>query len=434
MNLLAGYGIVKGMPIAAHAGLDEPVRQRSLRDHNLGLVMRHVAAGPQPVSRADLAARTGLTKATVSALVDELLGGGLVTEVAPPPRTGAGRPATGLTVAAQGPAGLGLEVNVDYLAACVLDLTGAQRQLEVRRRDQRGRTPGRVLGDLADLAAETVAAAAADGLRVAGAAVGVPGLVADDGVVRLAPNLGWREVDVAGALRARRDIIGIPLDGAALIVDNEANLAALAELHAQSDPRPSFVYISGEIGVGAGIVLEGRLLRGSRGYGGELGHVTIHPDGVECRCGSRGCLEAYANQEVLLRAAGIRPGRSTPEVDGVDEALERLRQRAAAGRESTLKALDTVGTALGIAAAGAINLLDIDTVVLGGIYAPLAPWLAESVTREVSARTVTSAWAPVTVRAAALGTNATVVGAAGSVIRGIREAPAPWLDHAVSQA
>jgi predicted NBD/HSP70 family sugar kinase len=393
--------------------------------------MRHVAAEPRPVSRADLAARTGLTKATVSALVDELLGGGLVTEVAPPPRTGAGRPATGLTVAAQGPAGLGLEVNVDYLAACVLDLTGAQRQLEVRRRDLRGRGPGRVLSDLADLAADAVAAAAADGLRVAGAVIGVPGLVAGDGVVRLAPNLGWREVDVAGAMRSRAGSIGVPFDGAALTVDNEANLAALAELHAHPDPRPSFVYISGEIGVGAGIVLEGRLLRGSRGYGGELGHVTIHPDGAACRCGARGCLEAYANQEVLLRAAGLRPRRSMSQADGSDEALSRLRQRAAAGAHSALTALEEVGTALGIAAAGAVNLLDIDTVVLGGIYAPLTPWLAEPVAREVAARSVTSAWAPVSVRPAALGTTATVVGAAGSVVRAIRDAPAPWLDLAV---
>ena len=407
---------------ATTAQRDEPVRQRSLREHNLGLVLRNVAASPRPVSRADLAGRTGLTKATVSALVEELLVGGLLAEVDPPPRVGAGRPPIGLVVAAHGPAGLGLEVNVDYLAACVLDLAGTQRRLEVRRGDQRGRTPKRVLGDLARLAAEVVAAAARDGLRVVGVNLAVPGLVTAGGVVRLAPNLGWREVDVAGALRARAADIGVALTGASLTVDNEANLAALAELHAAPEPRPSFVYISGEIGVGAGVVLDGRLLRGSRGYGGELGHLTIHPDGADCRCGARGCLEAYANQEVLFRSAGL---------DGSDPSrrLETLVELARAGDQTTLGALTDVGTSLGIAAAGVVNLLDVDAVVLGGIYAPLTPWLGPPISHELAARAITAPWAPVAVRASSLGTTAAVVGAAGSVIRAIRDRPGTWLSR-----
>jgi predicted NBD/HSP70 family sugar kinase len=413
---LTPTAIVKGVT-AARIDRDEPVRQRSLRTHNLGLVLRHVAASPGPVSRADVAGATGLTKATVSTLVDELLGGGLLVEVAPPPRTGAGRPAVGLRVAAQGPAGLGLEVNVDYLAAAVLDLTGARRQHTLRRGDQRGRSPEAVLDDLAELAGDTVRAAADDGLRVVGAAVAVPGLIAD-GVVRLAPNLDWRDVPLAAALTDRSARVGVALDEQTLTVDNEANLAALAELHASAQPRPSFLYISGEIG--AGIVLEGRLLRGARGYGGELGHVTIRPDGVPCRCGARGCLEAYANQDVLLRGAGLDP--SAPA-----DALTRLIALARAGAHPALLTLEDVGSALGVAAADVVNLLDLDTVVLGGIYAPLARWLIAPVAREITERTMTSDWAPVTVRASALGTSATVVGAAGSVVRAIRDAPAPWL-------
>jgi predicted NBD/HSP70 family sugar kinase len=404
---------------ASSVDRDEPVRQRSLRTHNLGLVLRHVAASPKPVSRADVAGGTGLTKATVSTIVDELLGGGLLVEVAPPPRTGAGRPAVGLRVATQGPAGLGLEVNVDYLAAAVLDLTGVTRHHTLRHGDQRGRSPEAVLDDLAELAGDTVRAAAADVLRVVGAAVAVPGLVAD-GVVRLAPNLDWRDVALAAALIDRSDRIGVALDEQTLTVDNEANLAALAELHASPQPRPSFLYISGEIGIGAGIVLEGRLLRGARGYGGELGHVTIRPDGVPCRCGARGCLEAYANQDVLLRGAGLDPTAPA-------DALTRLVALARAGAHPALMALEDVGSALGVAAADVVNLLDLDTVVLGGIYAPLARWLIGPVTREITERTMTSDWAPVTVRASALGTSATVVGAAGSVVRAIRDAPAPWL-------
>jgi predicted NBD/HSP70 family sugar kinase len=410
---------------ATTAQRDEPVRQRSLREHNLGLVLRHVAASPRPVSRADLAGMTGLTKATVSALVDELLGGGLLAEVGPPPRAGAGRPPIGLAMPTQGPAGLGLEINVDYLAACVLDLTGTQRCLQVRRGDQRGRTPNRVLRDLSRLAIEVVGAAEREGLRVVGATLAVPGLVADGGVVRLAPNLGWRDIDIAGAARGAG--IGVALKAAGLSVDNEANLAALAELHATPASRPSFVYISGEIGVGAGVVLDGRLMRGSRGYGGELGHVTIQPDGVVCRCGARGCLEAYANQDVLFRSAGL-------EAEDPSRRLEHLVELAEAGARPALRALTAVGTALGIASAGVVNLLDVDTVVLGGIYAPLTPWLAEPVSRELTSRAIAAAWAPVVVRASTLGTAAAVVGAAGSVIRTVRDTPAPWLARSATPA
>src|SRR4051812_15963799 len=98
----------------AHASTPAPIRQASLREHNLALVLRHVA-GRSPVSRADIATATGLTRATVSALVEDLVGGRLVTEVTRPSRGRAGRPSIGLGLDPAGPAGLGLEVNVDYL-------------------------------------------------------------------------------------------------------------------------------------------------------------------------------------------------------------------------------------------------------------------------------------------------------------------------------
>jgi predicted NBD/HSP70 family sugar kinase len=450
-------------PVAPLAGShrparDAPVRQRSLRTHNLGLVLRHVATSSRPVSRADVAAATGLTKATVSTLVDELLAGSLLAEVDPAPRTGAGRPAVGLRLASQGPAGLGLEINIDYLAACVVDLTGRERHRELLRGDLRGRTPEAILDDLADLARTAMAAAKTEDLVVAGVALAAPGLIAD-GVVRLAPNLDWRDLHVRSLLIAR----GLPED---LTVDNEANLAAIGELHARADidpaaARASFLYISGEIGVGAGIVLGGELYRGARGFGGELGHVTIRPDGTLCRCGARGCLEAYANQEALLRYAGLTEsapatalGDGSPDAFAgsslagsslagsslagssdrgtgtalADGGVARLAALARAGAHPALMALEQAGSALGVATADVVNLLDVDMIVLGGIYAPLAPWLVEPIQREINERVMAAAWAPVTVEASLLGASATVVGAAGSVVRSIRDAPATWLE------
>lgn len=423
MNLLTPCDIVKGV----RSG--RPIRQTSMRQHNLALVLRQVANSPTPVSRAGVAAATGLTRATVSALVEDLIAGKLVSEIAPAPRASAGRPATGLRLAADGPAGLGLEINVDYLAVCVVDLTGEVRHHAVHHADQRPCRPAEVLATVAELAAEAVEMAAATGLRVAGAALAVPGLVSKGGgpqareaqphsVIRWAPNLGWRDVAVP------TNLAGVPV-----LVDNEANLAALGELHAVPRPEPplplkpsrstDFIYISGEIGIGAGIVLDGRLFRGSRGFSGEIGHFTIRPDGPPCHCGARGCLEQYAGQDRILAAAGATATK---------DAAAVIAELAGAGHPRMLRALREAGTALGIAAAAVVNLLDLDTVVLGGTYALAAPWLCEHVAEQIREHAVTAGWAPVTVRAATLGSAATVVGAAGSVVRAIHEAPAKWLN------
>jgi predicted NBD/HSP70 family sugar kinase len=409
-----------------------PVRQASLREHNLALVLRQVAAGVdgRPPSRADIAAATGLTRATVSALVDDLIGGRLLTEVEPVPRTGAGRPAQGLALAGDGPAGLGLEINVDYLAACVMDLTGAVRHREVLRTDLRPVPAADALARLAELAGRARAAARGRGLLLAGTALAVPGLVTAAGVVRLAPNLGWHDIDVPALLAAGETASdGTPtpqvedaVDTPTLQVENEANLAALGELHAGPSGPATFIYISGEIGIGAGIVLHGELFRGARGWSGELGHIPVHPDGIDCRCGGRGCLERYAGQEAILAAAGLT-GPPLP----ADAAIARLVELAERADPAALSALDAAGTAIGVAVAGVINLLDVDTVLLGGVYAPLARWLAPPVRAEIRRRVLTAAWSPVAVQPARLGADAAVLGAAGSVVRGVLAHPARWL-------
>ncbi|MGW0504200.1 ROK family protein [Micromonospora sp. NPDC003241] len=404
--------------LAAPAG---GVRQGSLRELNLALVLGRIAAADRPPSRAALAAETGLTRATVSAVVEDLVAGRLVTEAEPTPRAGAGRPARGLVLAGDGPAGLGLEINVDYLAACVVDLSGEVRHHTVHRADLRPVSPTDALARLARLAARARADADAQGLTLAGAALGVPGLVDDTGRVRLAPNLSWRDVPVPELLAAHppltETVAGVP----ALVVDNEANLAALSELHAGAGPG-SFLHLSGEVGIGAGIVLDGALFRGVRGWSGEIGHIPVRPDGPPCRCGGRGCLERYAGQEAILAAAGLA-GADLP----ADTAPMRLAQLAEAGEPAARHALHEAGTAIGITVSSVINLLDLDTVVLGGGYAPLAPWIRPPVLAEIERRVLTAAWSPVTVRPATLGATAAAVGAAGSVVRRIIARPAGWL-------
>jgi hypothetical protein len=279
-----------------------PAGQHTVRRHNRALVLRTVA-GEEPVSRARVAARTGLTRGTVSSLVEELLAAGLLAELAAA-RGATGRPASPLQLNRSGPAGLGVEIGVDAVGACVVDLT---------------------------------------------------------------------------------------------------DLAALAE-HRDGPAGDDFLYVSGGIGVGAGIVLGGRLFHGSGGRAGELGHVVVDPAGPRCTCGGRGCLEREAGLETLCRAAGVG------DLDALAAAADRREPAADA-------ALRTGGHALGVALAGAVNLLDVPTVVLGGGYPRLGPVLRDAVADELARRVV---WrSRVAVRVSALGAAAALRGAAMMVVRGV---------------
>jgi predicted NBD/HSP70 family sugar kinase len=395
-----------------------PARQQALRSHNLALVLQHIAAN-EPVTRARIAQATSLTKATVSSLVDDLVSARLVTELGPEARGEVGRPGSALALNRAGFVGVGLEVNVDYVAVCVTDLVGRVRYLRTRPRDNRGQPPSRVLGRAVRMARTAMRAAEAEGLTIAGLAVAVPGLVeTGQGLLHVAPNLEWVDVPVAQALKGRF----APLDPP-VMVDNEANLGALGELWFGGHERlTDFVHISGEIGVGGGIVVGGELFRGASGFAGEVGHVTVQPDGPRCRCGARGCLEQVAGQEALLRAAGLH-GAAGTSIGQPRGSVAELVARARAGEPRTLAAIETAGRALGIGVAAAVNVVDPGTVVLGGLYAWLEPWLRKPLLEELRERVISQSWAPVRVLASTLGPDAAVRGAAGAVVREVLSNP-----------
>lgn len=379
--------------------------QQEMRRRNLARVL-HAVAGHGPCTRAAVAGRIGLTRAAVSTLVEELLRGGLLVERGAAASSGVGRPGRALWLADRGPCGLGAEIGVDHLTVCAVDLRGAVRARRRTTGRHRDSDPAAVLDRLAALVAEVVTEAAGAGLVPAGLAVAVPGLVARGSttVVR-APNLGWREVDLAAAVGA-----GVPLTA-----DNEANFGALAELWLTDAAPPDFVHVSAQIGIGGAVVVEGELLRGARGFAGELGHVPVSARGPACPCGSRGCLEQYAGEEAVLRAAGLCPPSGA---DGT--AL--LAERAAAGDQATRRALRGAGRALGVAVTGAVNLLDPTGVVLGGALARLGPWLLPHVARELASRTATPEAAPA-LRVSALGEEGPLLGAAHSVVRSVLDDP-----------
>ncbi|WP_419705399.1 ROK family transcriptional regulator [Promicromonospora sp. NFX87] len=391
-------------------------RQHTLRERNLELVARAVFEVSEPLSRAGVAAATGLARATVSTLVDQLVAAGLVREL--PAVTGgrAGRPAVPLVPAPRSVVGLGLEVNVDYLGARVLDLTGdvvAERVVPGAFHDS---DPTAVLGRLGSLAREVSDGVAASGMTVAGARLALPGLVDPrTGLLEVAPNLGWSTLDPVPLLG---------LGDLEVRIANEAKLAALAELAGGSDVAApdSFIFVSGDVGIGAAIVVDRGLFLGERGWNGEIGHVVVDPAGPRCSCGAFGCLEQYAGKEAMMRAAGLPP--DSP----LDALIARL-TRDGAGPRASGSALATLpaGRALGSALADFVNLLDVSTIVLGGAYTELLPWLRADVEEVLADRVLAAPFVDLDVRAAQAGPQAALTGGAREVLQAVLADPAAWV-------
>ncbi len=342
-----------------------------VRRHHLALVLRSLIDGG-PRSRAVLAQEIGLTKGTVSSLVADLLERDLVEELATARDGRVGRPSTDVSATGRGIGGLGLAIDVDVVAATVMDLTGEIRAHRQHRADNAASGSGPVIERLRTVTIDALADAEAQGMRCIGGTLAVPGLVDPaTGTLFVAPNLHWFDADLAAAV----DRIGLP-DQFAVTFDNEANLGALAELrHGAGRGLSSFVYVSGGRGIGAGIVLDGRLVRGGHGFAGELGHLAVDPDGRPCTCGATGCLETIA---------GLR--------SNADD--------------------DTVARALAIALRSVVHLIDPEAVVLGGTFADRGKDFADTVRAQLNTAVLGARWSPYEVLPSQLATDAALVGAA----------------------
>ncbi|MDQ0119011.1 putative NBD/HSP70 family sugar kinase [Pseudarthrobacter defluvii] len=382
-----------------------------MRRSNLALVLGAIAEFPPGThpSRAQVAGATGLTKASVSSLVLDLLDAGVIREIGLNPQ-GRGRPGVGLELSPSR-AVMGMEVNVDYISAAVVDLSGKVLLREVRERDNRNSPDNPVLAALAGLAARVRGAAGEQGVDVVGGGLAVPGLV-DPARARVltAPNLGWVNVDLDLDALLPETALGVALF-------NEANAAALAELRHRPDRAANFLFVSGEVGVGGGIVIGSELFTGPGGHAGEVGHIVVDPDGGHCSCGGTGCLETVAGQDAIFIAAGLAPDGSSRSA-----AMSALLQALEGGAPKAVSAVERAGRCLGIALASTARVVDIDSVVLGGHFAVLEPWLRAPLLDSLQ-KYAPGKYASEQVTVSAVGEFGALLGAAGSVIRSLVDAP-----------
>ncbi|MBM9509352.1 ROK family protein [Actinacidiphila acididurans] len=335
-----------------------------VRRHNLRALLRHLHLHG-PCTRTGLGEALGLTRSAVADLVAELTRRGLVTESAAARATTAGRGRPSLTVAPDGRRArvLAVDIGVDEIRMALVGLDGSVAATTVLDQVPEPGDPARTL----DRLAQAVDGFTAGRTRPLAVGIAVPGLVdgaadAPDGgpsVVSFAPNLDWHQVHLADELR-RRVRLEMPVR-----LGNTCNVAALAELlHGAGRGHRNMLYLYARVGVGAGIIVDGRLLGGPGWAGGEVGHMLFAPGDRPCRCGSSGCWETEVGGDALLRHAGLPAGRGHARRARMTELLER----ADRGEPQAVDAVTALAPAVATGLSSLQALLGTELIVMGGLF------------------------------------------------------------------
>ncbi|RYV52247.1 ROK family transcriptional regulator [Pengzhenrongella frigida] len=381
--------------------ISPPGSQRGLRELNARRVLDAVAARG-PLSQAEVARVTRLSPATVSNIVRELVRG---RELTVTDGVSGGRRARLLTADGGGSPVVGIDFGREHLRLAVGD-----RGRRVRAERAVPLTLGHRPADSLALALDLLpglfddAGIAAGEVRAVG--MGLPGPIAA-GTRSVGPGTilpEWVGVD-AGALVAAR--LGVPV-----LVDNDANLGALAEITwGPAIGARDLAYLKISTGIGCGLVMGGRVYRGAAGTAGEIGHCTIDEDGAVCRCGNRGCLETVASTPVVLRLLSA--------AYGPDLTIDDVLRMAADGDIGCRRVIEDVGRHLGTAVANLCNILNPPLVVLGGRLVEAGEVLLDPLRDAVRRRAIRSAAESMTIVASTLGARGQVLGALSLALTGI---------------
>jgi predicted NBD/HSP70 family sugar kinase/biotin operon repressor len=340
-----------------------------LRERNRDRVMR-VLSEQGRISQAAIARATGLSRTTVSTLVAQLKDAGLVTEVdGTSYEARGGRPGVQLVLQSPSRAVLGIDFGHSHVRVAVADL--AHNVLAERVRDLDVNHHAKEAIEVsARMAEDVLAVADVKSADIVGAGIGIPGPVDRvRGTVGSATILpGWIGIRIAAEMEAR---LGVPVE-----IENDANLGALAELTWGSGRGcDNLAYIKAATGIGAGIVVDGKLVRGASGTAGEIGHTTLDQGGAICYCGNRGCLETVASGPAIIRLVGQARGETL--------TLAQIISLAAEGDVRCRRAISDAGMEIGVAVAGLCNLINPERVIIGGLLSRAGELLLEPMRESV---------------------------------------------------
>lgn len=334
--------------------------QNTIRKHNASLVLNQLRLHA-PLARADLAKRVGLNRSTISSIMTRLLEEKLVIETELRADK-IGRPGLLLELNPEGGCAIGVEIGVDFVRVVLTNFVASvlwRRRLLISD----GESQDMYLHIAEEMIRQALRRAKEQGLRVLGIGLGVPGMVdVAAGELRYAPTLHWHNVDFG---RRWEERFQLPV-----VVENNANAAALAEYYfGEAREAPSFIYLNASAGLGCGIVIDGRLFRGRSGFAGEVGHMTLDPDGELCSCGRRGCWETFVGPRAVVakyrQRLEMTNGNRRNDMDGVGFA--EIIEADAMGDLAAAAVLQDVAIYLGLGIGNLVNILNPQLVVLGGV-------------------------------------------------------------------
>ncbi len=386
-----------------------------VREINLSSVLRLIYSAA-PLSRAQLASKTGLNKSTISSLVEDLLDRKLIHETGIN-SIGTGRPATQLEINSNVGAVVGIELGVDFVAVVLADFKG-----RILGRKQVNADPAasqeKTLGLTQALIDEIMHKSDGMGLKVLGLSFSIPGTIdLEKGILIFAPNLQWHNV-------AFRQVFS-GSTGLKVFIENDANAAAIAEhLFGVAQHLRDFLFVFAGVGLGGGLFLDGHLYRGIGGYAGEIGHTPIiaEPFQKPCRCGNLGCWETYANQLSIVERVQERMTAkrsdlisSLMETQNAPLSISIIKQAADEGDSYALESLAEAGMAMGIGLAGLVNIFNPEKIILGGPISVAGKYLLPSIRQSVNKHAMRETVNQTEINISAFGPDASVIGAVAVV-------------------
>jgi len=375
-----------------------------------------------PISRAGLSAATGLNRSTVSSVISGLLEDSLVREIGLQPSEG-GRPGMLLELNPDSGCAVGVEIGVDFISVVLTDFV-AQVLVRQRVSSDPQDSQATIIERAEGMVQEALDIGQSRGLKRLGIGLGVPGIVdIGEGALVFAPNFGWRDIPF-GEMWGRR--FDVPV-----YVENEANAAALGEYYfGVARHVQNLIYLSASFGLGGGILIKGRLFRGSGGYAGEVGHMIIEPGGQQCGCGKRGCWETVVGPRAIVRKVkqALESNKESLVYNLVEGDVSRIDSDVvvrAAERGDTLarRVLEEIGIQLGIGIANLVNTLNPEMVVLGGTLSLASPFLLPAIDKMVHEHALARPGEIVQVAVSAHGADACVMGAVALVLDEILREP-----------
>ncbi|WP_296664542.1 ROK family protein [Demequina sp.] len=404
MGLVPEIGRDGAVRVAARLPGDAAADPSTLRSHNLGIVMR-MLRDRGTLSRKDIEHATGMVPASVTNLLADLSSRGLVRDLraGSGETRGRGRPRVMVELVPDRCLALAVRIERTRVTGELHSSTGHLLDSSSRRVELGWGQPGDVAHAIAALVARAEGIAADHAGVLLAAVVTVPGPVGHDNRVADSADFGWGHLQLVDLIRAAGASRSLPIE-----VVNDANAAALAEYASLTLPRPDvMLYLEGGSGVGGGVIADGRILMGARGFGGELGHVTVDWRGRMCRCGSNGCLEAYIGPEGLLASARLT---ELAESIGRDAAMDEFRARLDRGEKRVVDVALRAGDILGAGVRSIYDVVNPSAIVLGGYLAGMRRWLEPGIQLQLAPRT--ERLAPLTIESGRLGRRAGLAGAA----------------------